>query len=392
MNPFVYYTPTKVVFESNAESLAGEMLKELGYKKILIHYGKSSVNRSGLLDRVKDSIPKAGLSFAELGGVVPNPLLSKVYEGIKLAKKENVDAIIAVGGGSVIDSAKAIGMGLCYDGDVWDFFEGKATPSGCIPITTVLTLAAAGSEMSDSCVVTKDDGMLKRYCGHPDSACKFALMNPELMLTLPDYQTACGCVDIIMHTMERYFNNTTILDVTDYMSEAVMQAAIKHARILKENPQNIESRWNIMWVGSLAHNGLTGCGTNGGDWSTHDIEHELGGMYDVAHGAGLAAVWGSWARYVVDVIPQRFEKFAINVLGLKPLATQKETALAGIKAVEEFFSYINMPISLTELEVSATESEIEDMATKATHFGKKLVGSVKPLDKQDIINILTAAK
>ncbi len=391
MNNFSYYNPTKIIFESDAELKSGEMLKEFGAKKVLIIYGSGSVIRTGLLDKVKSSLELSNIEYVTLSGVVPNPLLSKVYEGIELCKKENVDFILAVGGGSVIDSAKAIGMGLCYSGDVWDFFEGKASPTGCIPISTILTIAAAGSEISSSCVITKDEGMLKRYAGHEDAICKFALMNPELTKTLPDYQTASGCVDILMHTMERYFNNTINLDITDEMAQGVMRCTIRNAKLLKQNPTDTTARWNIMWAGSLSHNGLTGCGTLGGDWSTHDIEHELGGMFDVAHGAGLAAVWGSWARYVIDVIPHRLAKYAVNVLGITECSTEKETALKGIEATEEFFKEIGMPINLSGLGITVTEENIAEMAVKATHFGTKKVGAVIPLEKEDITKIYQMA-
>ena len=391
MNNFTYYNPTKIIFQSDAESKSGELLKDMGAKKVLVLYGSGSVIRTGLLDRVKNSLQLSNVEFVTLGGVVPNPLLSKVYEGIALAKKENVDFILAVGGGSVIDTAKAIGMGLCYDKDVWDFFEGKCAPKGCIPISTILTIAAAGSEMSNSCVITKDEGMLKRYAGHDDAICKFALMNPELTKSLPDYQTASGCVDILMHTMERYFNNTVNLDITDEMAESVMRTTIKYAKVLKETPKDTNARWNIMWCGSLSHNGLTGCGTNGGDWATHDIEHELGGMFDVAHGAGLAAIWGSWARYVIDVIPHRLAKYATNVIGVTEGSDTKQTALKGIEATEAFFKEIGMPTNLSELGIAVTSENIEEMAEKATHFGKKKVGTVIPLEKSDITKIYQMA-
>ncbi len=391
MNDFTYYTPTKVVFANDAELQTGKLLKEYNAKRVLIHYGSNSAKSSGLLDRVIDSIKKENIEYVLLGGVIPNPLLSKVYEGIELCKKENIDFILAVGGGSTIDSAKAIAIGLAHNNDVWDFFEGKAIPTKSYPVATVLTIPAAGSEMSDSCVITKDEGKLKRYTGNKECICKFAIMNPKLTLTLPSYQTASGCVDILMHTMERYFNNSTNLNITDKISEAIMQSVIINAKILHKDPQNINARNNIMWAGSLSHNSLTGCGTNGGDWSTHDIEHELGGMYDVTHGAGLAAVWGSWARYVSNIIPERFIMFATNVFNIA-YTTQEETINNGIEAMEDFYQTINMPISLTDLGINPTKEEIEEMAEKGSHFGKKLIGSVKPLNKQDIINILTNAK
>ncbi len=391
MKNFTYYAPTEVIFGKGAENSVGKMLKKYGATKVLIHYGGGSVIKTGLLDRVKGAISQVGIDFVELGGVVPNPLLSKVYEGIELCRKEKVDFLLAVGGGSTIDSAKTIGMGLVYEGDVWDFFEGKET-IGSVPVASILTLAAAGSEMSDSSVITKDEGMFKRSIGHPDACCKFSLLNPELTLTLPDYQTACGCVDILMHTMERYFNTSENLAITDEMAEGVMRTVIANAKILKNDPANLTARWNIMWAGSLSHNGLTGCATGGGDWSTHDIEHELGGMFDVAHGAGLAAIWGSWARYVVDVIPHRFAKYGEKVLGIVPLSTEKETALAAIVATEAFFTSIAMPISLAQLGVDSCDANLEEMAEKATSSDTTTVGSVIPLRKADMIQIFVNAR
>ncbi len=394
MKNFTYYTPTKVLFDENAENFAGEYLKSFGAKKVLLHYGSESAVKSGLLERVENSAKESGIEIVKLGGVLPNPRLSLVYEGIKLCKEENIDFILAVGGGSVIDSTKAIALGVFNEGDVWDMFLGKTSPKGAMPFACVLTLAAAGSEMSDSCVISKEEGELKRSVGGECIICKFALMNPKLMLTLPKRQTVNGCVDILMHTMERYFNCCEInLDITDRVAEAVLTSVMHNAKILMENPDDIIARENIMWAGSLSHNSLTGCGTNGGDWATHNIEHELSGMFDVAHGAGLSSVWASWARFVVDVIPARFEKFALNVMKIEAKDSQKETALAGILAMENFFRSLESPVSLKELlgkEIS--DAEIIEMAEKATNHGQNTVGSTKPLTKEDIIAIYTAAK
>ena len=330
MENFNYYTPTKVVFGKNTQALVGQLVKEQNCKKVLVHYGSGSVKKSGLLDAIYQSLDEAGIAYVSLGGVVPNPRLSLVYEGIELCKKENVDFILAVGGGSVIDSGKAIGYGVVNEGDVWDFYEGKRTATACLPIGTVLTIAAAGSEMSDSSVITNEKGWLKRGYSSEYSRPKFAIMNPELTMTLPQYQTASGCVDIMMHTMERYFNQCDNMELTDGISEHLLRTVMKNAKILMEDPNNYEARAEIMWAGSLAHNGLTGCGTDGGDWSSHQLEHELGGMFDVAHGAGLAAVWGSWARYVMDARPERFAQFAVKVMEVQPTEDVSETALKGI--------------------------------------------------------------
>ena len=314
MFDFNYFTPTKVVFGKDSESKLVDLVKEFGGKKLLIHYGGGSVIRSGLLKRVTDSLDAAGIQYVTLGGAVPNPHLSLVYEGIELCKKENVDFLWAVGGGSAIDSAKAIGYGVCNEGDVWDFYDYKRQAKGCLPLGVILTLSATGSEMSDSSVITKEEGLVKRGYSSDYSRPKFAIMNPDLTKTLPDYQTACGCADIMMHTMERYFTNGGNMELTDALAEGLLRTVKKNALILVKDPDNYDARAEVMWAGSLSHNGLTGCGNDGGDWMTHKLEHELGGLYDVAHGAGLAAIWGSWARYVYKDCLPRFKKFALNVM------------------------------------------------------------------------------
>lgn len=388
---FDYYAPTKVVFGKETEKRAGELLKEFNAKKVLLHYGGGSVIRSGLLDRVKESMDGAGISYVELGGVVPNPRLSLVYDGIKLAKEEGVDFILAVGGGSTIDSAKAIGYGIANEGDVWDFYEGKRAAAACAPIGAVLTLAATGSEMSNSTVITKEDGWLKRGYRNDLARPKFAIMNPELTMTLPAYQTSCGCTDILMHTLERYFTHGGNMEMTDTVAEAVMRTVINNARILMKDPSNYEARADIMWAGSLSHNGLTGCGTEGMDFATHNLEHEVGGIYDVAHGAGLAAIWGSWARYVMDNCLDRFKRFAIKVMDVAPEGTDEEIAIMGIEAAEVFFKELNMPISMTELGVNPDDETLRLMARKCAEGcgGKK--GVTKVLYEEDMYKILAMA-
>ncbi len=392
MENFNYYTPTKVVFGKNTQALVGQLVKEQNCKKVLVHYGSGSVKKSGLLDAIYQSLDEAGIAYVSLGGVVPNPRLSLVYEGIELCKKENVDFILAVGGGSVIDSGKAIGYGVVNEGDVWDFYEGKRTATACLPIGTVLTIAAAGSEMSDSSVITNEKGWLKRGYSSEYSRPKFAIMNPELTMTLPQYQTASGCVDIMMHTMERYFNQCDNMELTDGISEHLLRTVMKNAKILMEDPNNYEARAEIMWAGSLAHNGLTGCGTDGGDWSSHQLEHELGGMFDVAHGAGLAAVWGSWARYVMDARPERFAQFAVKVMEVQPTEDVSETALKGIVEMEEFYHAIHMPTSIHEMGIEITEEQIEELAEKCSNFRKRTIGCVKALNKEDMYQIYKNAK
>lgn len=392
MNDFNYYAPTKVVFGKGAEQNVGKLVKEQNCKKVLIHYGSGSARRSGLLDRIEAIFEKEGIAYTELGGVVPNPRLSLVYEGIGLCKKENVDFILAVGGGSVIDSAKSIGYGVANEGDVWDFFDFKRKPTACLPIGTVLTIAAAGSEMSGSCVITKEEGGMKRGCTTDYSRLKFAVLNPELTMTLPPYQTACGCTDILMHTMERYFNHSENMELTDGISEALMRTVIRNAKILVKEPENYDARAEVMWAGSLSHNGLTGCGTDGGDWATHKLEHELGGMFDVAHGAGLAAIWGSWARYVCGERIDRFVQFAERVMDVTPQETEQKTAEAGIAAMEDFYREIKMPTSLAELGIAPTDEQIRELAEKCNAAVRGNLGKVKHLNVEDMIAIYTAAR
>lgn len=392
MENFTYYTPTKVVFGKGAEEHAGELIKQQDCKKVLVHYGSGSVKRSGLLERICRNLEEAGISYVSLGGVVPNPRLSLVYEGIDLCRREGVDFILAVGGGSVIDSAKAIGYGMTNEGDVWDFYEKKRQAKACLPIGVVLTIAAAGSEMSDSSVITNEKGWLKRGYSSEYGRVKFALMNPELTMTLPKYQTASGCVDIMMHTMERYFNQCSNMELTDGISEHLLRTVMKNAKILMDDPENYDARAEVMWAGSLAHNGLTGCGTDGGDWASHQLEHELGGMFDVAHGAGLAAVWGSWARYVVDGRPERFAQFAVNVMGVEPGADPMETACRGIEAMEGFYRSIEMPVSIRDMGIELTEEQLDELAEKCSHFRKRTIGCVKKLDRNDIYQIYRNAR
>ena len=401
MNNFTYYTPTKVLFGKDTENEVGALVKEQNCKKVLLHYGGGSARRSGLLSRIEDSLKATGIDYVSLGGVKPNPRLSLVREGIELCKKEDVDFILAVGGGSVIDSSKAIAYGMANDGDVWDFYAKKRVPTACMPVGCVLTIAAAGSEMSNSSVITNEDGWEKRGCNTDLCRCKFAVMNPELTYTLPEYQTESGCVDIIMHTMERYFNQAENMELTDGISEHLMRTVMKCAKILKKDPTNYNARAEVMWASSLSHNGLTGCGTDGGDWASHQLEHELGGMFDVAHGAGLAAIWGSFARYVYKANPMRFAKFAVKVHGIAasgkdlnalPPEELDTLALAGIKAMENFYRSVDMPTSLHELGLDVTDEQIDELAEKCSFGQTRTIGIVKKLDKADMIEIYKAAR
>lgn len=394
MYDFTYYAPTKVAFGKNSLSRLEGLLKEQNCKKVLLHYGGGSAERSGLLAIVRSAIRSAGLAWTELGGVQPNPRLSLVYRGIELCKSEDVDFILAVGGGSVIDSAKGIGYGLANDGDVWDFYAGTRKPAACMPIGVVLTIAAAGSEMSNSSVITKEEegGDLKRGCNSDLCRPRFAVMNPELTFTLPDYQTACGCTDILMHTMERYFTSGGNMGLTDGLAEGLMRTVIANARILKRNPADYDARAEVMWASSLSHNGLTGCGNDGGDWAVHGIEHELGGLYDVAHGAGLAAVWPAWANYVFKDCLQRFYLFAVQVMGVRPSGTREGVAREGIRAFTQFLRGIGMPVNLTELGVCPTDGEYKKMASRCAAAGGGKKGSAKVLYADDIEKILRNAQ
>ena len=387
MFDFKYFTPTKVLFGKNTEDKVAELIQEFGGKKVLIHYGGGSVIRSGLMQRVTDKLDAAGIAYVKLGGAVPNPHLSLVYEGIELCKKEGVDFLLAVGGGSAIDSAKAIGYGLMNDGDVWDLYDYKRQAKASMPLGVILTLAATGSEMSDSSVITKEEGLIKRGYSSDFGRPKFAILNPELTMTLPDYQTACGCTDIMMHTMERYFTNGGNMELTDSMAEALLRTVKENAKILARDPKNYDARAEVMWAGSLSHNGLTGCGNDGGDWMTHKLEHELGGLYDVAHGAGLAAIWGSWARYVYKNCLPRFKRYAINVMGIPATGTDEEIALKGIEAMEDFYREIKMPTNLRELGVNATDDDLKLMAHKCAVGVKGGKGSARFLKEEDMLEI-----
>jgi len=389
---FNFYAPTRVVFGRNSEEQLPQLLRQYGGHKVLLHYGGGSARRSGLLDKVEKMLSEAGIPFVELGGVVPNPLLSKVEEGIALCREQQVDFILAVGGGSVIDSAKAIGYGVGYEGDVWDFWDGKATPQSCLPIGVMLTIPAAGSEMSSSCVITKDEGLLKRGVNSDLCRCRFAIMNPERTYTLPPYQTAAGATDIMMHTMERYFSKYEDATLTDAISEALLRTVKDAVFDALKNPEDYRSRAQIMWAGSLAHNDLTECGTEK-DFATHKMEHELSALFGVTHGAGLAALWPSWARYVMDRHVSRFVQFAVNVMGVhNDFSAPRSTALKGIEAIERFYHAIGMPTSIPQLiGRKATDEEIAEMVRKCSRDGKLKLGAMEVLGQEDIEQIYRMA-
>lgn len=389
---FNYYAPTRVVFGRDSEKQLAQLIRQYGGTRVLVHYGGGSARRSGLLDRAFNTLREAGISFVELGGVVPNPLLSKVNEGIELCRREQVDFILAVGGGSVIDSAKAIGYGVGYDGDVWDFWAGKATPQACLPIGVILTIPAAGSEMSNSCVITRDEGLLKRGINSDLCRCRFCIMNPELTYTLPPYQTAAGATDIMMHTMERYFSKYEDMTLTDAIAEALLRTVKDCVFEVLANPEDYRHRAQIMWAGSLAHNDLTECGLEK-DFATHRLEHELSAVYGVTHGAGLAALWGSWARYVMPKHVSRFVQFAVNVMGVaNDFAHPEATALKGIETIECFYRAIGMPTSIGELlNRTLTDKEIDTLADRCSRGGTITLGAMEVLDQQAMRTIYQMA-
>ncbi|MEE1276103.1 MAG: iron-containing alcohol dehydrogenase [Fibrobacteraceae bacterium] len=355
MESFNFYSPTEFVFGRGRESECGELVKKYGGSKVLLHFGGASAERSGLLAKVRDSLLKAGVDFIELGGVKPNPRDSKVYEGIELCRRENVDFILSVGGGSCIDSSKAIAVGVLYDGDFWDFYAGKAKIEKALPVATVLTIAAAGSEGSASSVVTKEDGGLKRGIGSDLIRPKFSILNPEWTCSLPAYQTACGATDIMAHVFERYFTNTPEVEITDRLCEAVLLTMLKEVPRVIEDPNCYEARANIMWAGTVAHNDIVGVGRSQ-DWNSHGLEHELSGLYDVAHGAGLAVIMPAWMEYVMHHNVMRFAQMACRVFGCQmDFENPENTAKEGIKKFRRFLSRIGMPINFEELGAKAED-------------------------------------
>lgn len=392
-NNFKYYAPTKVYFGRGEEKNTGRYVREYGAKSVMLVYGGNSARRSGLLDLVRQSLRDENIVFTELGGVVPNPHLDKVYEGIRLGKKSGTDFLLALGGGSAIDTAKAIAYGLAEpEQDVWELYEHTRTARRCLPVASVLTIAAAGSETSKGSVITDEKTGTKRAYDDDLARPVFTIMNPEYTMTLPDYQTESGCVDIMMHTMERYFTNGGNMEITDALAEGLLRTVMKNAVILHTDPQNYEARAEVMWAGSLAHNDLTGCGNDGGDFMSHKLEHEMGGMFDVTHGAGLAAIWPSWARYVkADCLP-RFVRYARNVMGVQTTGTDEEIAEAGIRAMEDFYHQIGMPVNLTELGIDPSEEQIKEMARRCMAASGERTGSAKVLTEEDVIRIYTNAR
>lgn len=380
MNNFNFYSPTFFEFGKDTETKTGKLVARFGGKKVLVHYGSGSVVRSGLLARVTKSLEEAGIQYVELGGVVPNPRSGLVYEGIELCRKEGVDFILAVGGGSAIDSAKAIAIGVPYEGDFWDFYQGRPIKEA-LPVATILTLAAAGSEASNSSVITHENGNMKRGTGSNLIRPVFSILNPELTTTLPPYQTSCGATDMFAHVLERYFTNTNDVEITDRICEAIMLTIINETPKALADPTDYQARANIMWAGMVAHNDICGVGREQ-DWATHTLEHELSALYDVAHGAGLAVMFPAWMKYNMKQDVNRFAQFAVRVFGCEmDFQNPERTAKEGITKFEQFLLSIGMPIRFKELGAKA-----EDIPTliEMLKMNEREIGNFVKLSKEDV--------
>ncbi|MCQ2596113.1 MAG: iron-containing alcohol dehydrogenase [Treponemataceae bacterium] len=384
MENFSFYAPTYFAFGKDAENQCGQLVKRFGGSNVLIHFGGGSVIKSGLLDRVKKSLAAENIAYTELGGVKPNPRSGLVYEGIKLCREKKIDFILAVGGGSTIDSSKAIAAGAVYDGDFWDYYEGKPVEKA-LPIGTVLTIAAAGSEGSPDSVITKEDGMIKRGASGEAYRPKFSVLNPALTQTLPAYQTACGITDIIAHLYERYLTNTKNVEVTDRMIEALILAMVNEAPKVMANPNDYDARANIMWGGMMAHNNSCGVGRSQ-DWTSHNVEHELSALYDCAHGAGLAVAMPAVFTYTLQHDVMRFAKIAVRVWGCQmDFDNPERTAKAGIEALRNFLVSIGMPKNFAEL--GAKEADIEKLAHTCCYGNGNTSGKISgftTLEQKDV--------
>lgn len=386
MENFVFQNATKIIFGKGTEAETGRECARFA-KKVLLHYGGGSIKKSGLYDRVRKSLQEAGVGYVELAGVKPNPRLNLVQEGIRICRESRIELILAVGGGSVIDSAKAIAIGVPYHGDVWDFYTKKVPVQESLPVGVVLTIPAAGSESSNGSVITNEQGMYKKDAGAECMRPKFAVMNPELTFTLPPYQTACGAADIMAHVMERYFTRVSSVDFTDRLCEATLRTIIENVPVALAQPDDYDARAEIMWAGTIAHNDLLGTGRIG-DWGSHMIEHELSGIYDVAHGAGLAVVFPAWMKYAYKNDVNRFARFAVRVWGVEPRFDWPErTALEGIGRTRSFFRDIGLPTTLAELGVA--DDRMEEMAKKATEKGP--LGNFIKLGVKDVVSIYQLA-
>jgi len=389
---FDLHIPTRIIFGKDTHKEIGTLLKPYA-KKVLLHYGGSSIKKSGLYDAVTASLKESNLDFIELGGVVPNPRLSLIREGIALCKKEGVDLILAVGGGSVIDSSKAIAMGVCYDGDIWEVYEQKKTITAALPVATILTIPAAGSESSSATVVTNEEKQMKLGYGSILVRPLLSVMNPELFFTLPKNQIANGVADMMSHIFERYFTNTTQTDLTDGLCETTLKTIMKNAQLVSADSQNYDAWCQVGFGGTIAHNDLLGLGREQ-DWACHAMEHELSAIYDVAHGAGLAVLTPAWMRYVYKTNINMFVQFAVNVMGVEGSYRDPDAiVMEGIAHLREFFNKMGLPSTLSELGID--ESKLELMAKKATGeaYGKEhSIGGLKKLYWQDVLEIYKMAQ
>ncbi|MFU0831396.1 MAG: Alcohol dehydrogenase (NADP(+)) [Oscillospiraceae bacterium] len=391
MNEFTYYNPTKVLFGRGCEKNLAAQIKEFGGTNVLLVYGGKSAQRSGLLAKVEQALKEAGFSYQTLGGVKPNPRLDLAEKGVRLALDSGVDFILAVGGGSVIDTAKAISLGAANpETKLWDFWLQKAKPEKHLPVGVILTISAAGSETSDSAVLTNQDTAEKRGLSTDLNRPCFAFLDPELTFTLPKYQISCGIVDIMMHTLDRYFTPTDGNELTDEIAEALLRVVIRNGPKALAHPDDYQPMSELMWAGSISHNGLTGLGAVK-DFATHQLGHELSAMFDVAHGASLSTVWGSWAKYCVNTKPERFARYARNVWGVTAEDTN-EAAAQGIEKTVAFFRSINMPIDFTSLGIGVqSEETLRELADRCVFRGARKVGSFRALDREDVYRIYSMA-
>lgn len=386
MKNFIYNTPTKVFFGKGQENNLGKILNEYNIKNVLFHYGKSSIFKSGLYDKVINQLKEYNINYVELGGVEPNPKLSLVEKGVVLAKKHNIELILAVGGGSVIDSSKAIAVGACVDHSPWLFSIKKEIPTKHIPVGVILTLSAAGSDMSNSCVITNDVTLEKRGFNSEENRPLFAILNPELTYSVDKYQTGCGIVDILMHTLERYFSHGEDTPITDNIALGLMKSVIESGKLAIKDPSNYDARANLMWANSLSHNGLTACGREF-IMSVHQIEHEVSGMFDrVAHGAGLAVLWPAWAKIAYKSSINRFSTFAYEVMGITKTSDLEADALRGIEALKQYFKEIGMPTSMNDLEID--EKYFKDLAYNTTFKNTRILHDIIDVDEKTTYQIL----
>lgn len=382
MNSFVYYSPTRFIFGKGKVTETGKQAAAIGAKKAMVVYGSSHADRSGLLNKVVDSLKAEGIEVIPFGGVRPNPVDGPVYKGVEICKKENVDFVLALGGGSVIDTAKGIAMGAVNDGEIWDFYARTRMPQKALPVGVVLTIPAAGSEGSGNTVITQESTLLKRSATGECLRPKFSILDPELTYSLPLYQTACGIVDMMAHIFERYFTNTSAVDLTDEMCESVLRSIIKAGNAIRENINDADARDTLLWAGTVAHVNILGLGREE-DWSVHALEHEMSALYDIAHGAGLAITYPHWMRYQLQFKKDRFVKLALNVFGATPKSSADETALEGIQKLSDFWTSLGMPRTLSEIP-GFKESDIPTMAKKAKRSRPGELGNFNPLNDTQV--------